>query len=172
MVTRNWYNFMKATRLEGVITNGLRAQDGSYHNAGYYNQSVGYEMVTMAAALRPGDVVFATNSQGIVLGSGTTPATFDDYNMESMITEGLSVSKVKKADEDNNPSYLLTITNISDAPITIGEVGILRRAYAGENVSTYKIVLMERTVMEEPLTIPAGSIGLVTYTVRMHIPEE
>lgn len=58
----------------------------------------------------------------------------------------------------------MTITNNNETDITIGEVGIVY-----QTGSSYS-VLFERTVLESPITIPAGGVGQVTYTIRMNYP--
>ena len=60
-------------------------------------------------------------------------------------------------------SAVLTITNNNATDITIGEVGIV---YQGSNTAA----LLERTVLDSPITIPAGGVSQITYTIRMNYP--
>ena len=44
------------------------------------------------------------------------------------------------------------------------------QAYTGEG-SGYKQVLMERTVLDSPVTLSAGDVAVVTYTISLAIPQ-
>lgn len=169
MITRNWYANLKSNHNRAVITNGIRLQDGSYASVGYYASYP--ERVYNALVVRETDVVFNSGAAGIVLGSGNTPPTIDDYCLESMITSGLSPKTIISNDENGDLKYTITMTNTSQNPITIGEVGIMSKVYTGANTNTSNIVLMERTVLEEPITIPANGVGVVTYITGFAVPE-
>lgn len=169
MITRNWYANLKSNHNKAVITNGIRLQDGSYADVGYYETYP--EKVYNALVVRETDVVFNSSSAGIVLGSGNTPPTIDDYCLESMITSGLSQKTIISNDENGNLTYKATMTNISQNPITIGEVGVISKVYTGANTATGKIVLMERTALETPVTIEPDGVGQITYTIVVDIPE-
>ena len=168
MVTRNWYNQFKAMLARAVIPGGMIVWDGSTDNAGYYVNSMSNQPDTLSFYVK--NVVYSV-TEGIVLGSGTTPATMDDHKLEAQITSGLSVSVVRAADANSNASFTLTITNLSDKDITIGEIGIVDTCYRGNNSNTISYALTERTVLDAPITIPGGGVGLVTYTISMTMPE-
>lgn len=172
MVTRNWYNFFKSYRGARRIEGGITEWNGTKNYAGWYNTSSSSFANTIT--FRDAAVRFATGTgnEGIVLGSGRTPATIDDYKLESMITSGLSASATRSYDEDNDTIYVLTITNTSNEDITIGEIGCVGIVHIGENNSGTKYVLTERTVLDSPVTIPAGGIGKVEYRIKMIIPED
>lgn len=169
MITRNWYVNLRSNHARTVITNGLVLPTGSYANAGYYENYA--EKVYNALVIRETDVVFNSTSAGIVLGRDSTPPTLNDCCLKSLITGGLSIKTVTKADENGDLKYTMTMTNTSQNPITIGEVGIMSKVYTGANTSTSNIVLMERTVLEEPITIPANGVGVVTYITGFAVPE-
>lgn len=110
---------------------------------------------------------------GQAFGTGDTPASEDDYTLESVITSGLSASApsvTTEYDSENNCYFrrmTYTINNTSDADITIKEVGTYRGiAYAstlGATGSSTKLLLVDRTVLDTPLTIPAGEAGVLRY---------
>lgn len=164
MVTRNWYNYYKSQRMWKVITDGLKYQNGNVGNSGY-----GTSPQSDTLLFRTGSVQIGGSSNGIVLGSGMTPATLDDYCLESRITSGLSGSVSLTSDPNNDLLYTLVLTSTSTDDITIGEIGIMSYAYTGQNGGN-ALVLIERTVLDTPVTIPAGGIGQVTYTIRMNYP--
>ena len=63
---------------------------------------------------------------------------------------------------------LYTITNTGSSAFTIGELGLIAATYT--NVSTNSKCLVERTVLDTPVTIPAGGIGQVEYTITFNYP--
>ena len=169
MVTKNWYTVLKAQMARTTILNGLRDTSGITYNAGYGTGSNYVFLDTMVP--RAGGLNFSRSSTGVVLGSGSTPPTLDDYTLEEMIESGLSGSVTNTAvDENHNVTKTYTITNTSDEDITITEIGIHGWAYTQENRNSV-CLLIDRTLLEEPVTIPAGGVGIVTYTLGINIPE-
>ena len=167
MVTKNWYMAIKSNMIRKVIPGGLTTWDGSHAHSGYSTSGTN---VMESVAFYMTKAVFASGTEGIVLGSGTTPATVYDYALESLITSGLNANVVRSADGGDNLVYVLTLTNTSVEEITIGEIGIVDQAYTGEG-SGYKQVLMERTVLDSPVTLSAGAVAVVTYTISLAIPQ-
>lgn len=118
------------------------------------------------------------SSYGLIFGSGNTPATIDDYKLSGDAIQNISTSYTDNStyEEDGSASvasYTYTITNNNDTDITIGEVGLF--SGATWNVKSYSIYthhyyMYERTALETPITIPAGGVGQVTYTIRMEYP--
>lgn len=164
MITRNWYTWFKTQRAKTTVAGALTSLSGAHTTSGY-KTSVGSEMLFWVNSFTLG-----TNNDGVVLGRGTTPATLDDYMLEDQITEGLSASVASELDADNDTVLTLTVTNISAEDITIGEIGIVVAAPTGTNSGSTK-VLIERTVLDSPVTIPAGGVAVVTYTIKLNIPE-
>lgn len=132
----------------------------------YFNPKGGYYTDALRLNMTDGN-------GGMAVGSGSTPATENDYTLESVITSGLSASTPVASTEydDVNNCYIrrltFTISNTSDSAVTIREIGTYRGiAYAntlGANASSYKLVLVDRTVLDEALTIPAGEAGVLRY---------
>ena len=112
----------------------------------------------------------------VVFGSGNNPATPNDYTMD-FIT-GLTATVVKSVDNDDNgasSTAVFTITNTNSNEVTISEVGIFSSLYTrltpdAVGASGSVPFLMERTVLDTPVTIPAGGVGQVTYTIRRNYP--
>ena len=104
---------------------------------------------------------------GVIIGTGTTPPALDDYCLSGdLITTFTGSVNITQELTDDGVSYtaLYTITNIGTESFTIGEIGM----YGG--VTSGVAVLLERTVLDSPITIPAGSVGQVTYTIRFNYP--
>lgn len=113
----------------------------------------------------------------ILFGSGNTPPTIDDYRLEGTIATNCTYSVLNEGSYASDGSHGVytrsyTITNNNDTEITIGEIGffieeIHKTAY--RKYTSYPI-LCERTALEAPITIPAGGVGQITYTIKMEYP--
>lgn len=118
-------------------------------------------------------------SSGIALGTGTTAPTDEDYTIESIISSGLSFSATPHTNEaydstnDVYSIYLdLTIANSSAEAITISELCFFVYIYGmtslGVTVSTAasnrNCTLVDRTILETPVTIPAGESKTIRYS--------
>lgn len=117
---------------------------------------------------------------GVIFGSGNEAPTIDDYKLSGSVIQNIVTNHAKNLtyNEDGSfseASYLYTITNNNSTEITIGEVGLFSEAVwkTSNNSSTmytHHYYMWERTALETPITIPAGGVGQVTYTIRMGYP--
>ncbi len=104
----------------------------------------------------------STNGLGyIVLGNGTTEPTPEDYRLESQITTNLSCDSVSVSRNTTVKTYTATFSNSGTSDITVTEVGYVSRIIY--KYSNYDDFLMDRTVLDTPITIPAGESRTVTY---------
>ena len=136
---------------------------GNSYNA-YFNYNSSQKIFQFYNSLK----ALASNdtTSGVVVGSGTTPPTAQDYKLENQITTvsgNVAYNTTQDADGVTINS-IITVTNTADTDITIGEVGLY------VNTSGNWTWMAERTVLETPVTIPAGGVGQVTYTIRMNYP--
>lgn len=111
---------------------------------------------------------------GVIFGTGTTSPTRDDYCLSGDIITTISTSSIggfTKDDDGLTGEYTYTVTNTGSSDITIGEIGLITSTYSNTSYTAaeYKF-LVERTVLETPITIPAGGVGQITYTIRMNFP--
>lgn len=104
----------------------------------------------------------ATNKYGVVFGTDGTPATEDDYTFANGFISGIAmtVSKSSGAQDDTGGTggaiereYVIVNNNSED--ITIREIGIW-----------WKGLLLERTVLDNPVTIAPGEAGGIKYSLR------
>lgn len=108
---------------------------------------------------------------GVYFGSGSTPAAKSDYTLEAPIESGLSVTNqdgftandLADGSMEWSSSYILQ--NTTSESITIREIGIVTPI--GKNTSNYHCILMERSVLSSPVTIPAGEAYLLTYKITI-----
>lgn len=115
-----------------------------------------------------------TEPFGVYFGSGSTPATRADITLESPITSGLSISNTSKlfqVEEKADDNYVCygsyVLKNTTDADIIIREIGVITPI--GLSSSAYYPTLMERTVLTEPITIPAGGVKMIVLSVDLNM---
>lgn len=116
----------------------------------------------------------ARTAGAVVIGTGTTQPTFDDYDLSGSIIKTFTstVTSTSKTVEEAGItiSTTWTITNTSDAAFTIGEVAYFGGYKSAKNYTTVTAMCIERTALEEPVTIEAGGVGQLTYTIRLKYP--
>ena len=117
---------------------------------------------------------------GVFFGTDSTPATKNDYCLGSPITSGLSITNGANTpyteEEEGVYSFyaIFTVKNTTDSDINIYEIGTFTPVStasgfkATASSDTYYAALMERTVLTEPITIPAGESKLVTYKLTFN----
>ena len=128
---------------------------------------------SVLAGLRPysGNFISASYGNGIVFGDSDEPESEDDYYLKGSIINGLTASAaVEKVAGSVKKNF--TLTNNTSSPVTIKEVGFYAQFYftdmAGGGNAVY--IMVDRTVLDTPLTIPAGGIGQVEYTITFNYP--
>lgn len=184
MLTQNYYNLIanmigSAGHEYGSSTIGADARNpgllwidvfGVPYSEGYcFGGSFPYEV---NASLRLNNTNI--NDPGIVIGTDGTTPTIRDIQLGSMITSGVSMSLASTKHGCDAPGipyveYKISVTNTGSDPITIREIGY-RQKMCYENSSsassrTY-LVLLDRTVLTEPLTIQAGDSGIIDYKLQ------
>ncbi len=111
---------------------------------------------------------------GVRLGTGDAPATSDDYNFSGTLITGYSftaVVKTQNSAESDKITAIYTITNTSSSEITIKEIGIVAKMSSSTGAAQKRDMgLLERTVLDTPVTIPAGGVGQVEYTITFKYP--
>lgn len=98
------------------------------------------------------------------LGTGTTAATEDDYWLESQDDNLTCSSAVASETDSNTKVYTFTFNNPTDSDITITEIALgikLDTNVLSENAS----IMLDRTVLTTPITIPAGETKAITYEI-------
>lgn len=190
MFTDNYIKLQKILFCEDSISmvncTGEKKSIYNYYAPHYYG-NIGYSMRYARCQELPGSFatsknpITATGSPfGVYFGSGTTPASKEDYTLESIITSGLNITN-SSAPAVVNPAsgkYVVSadfiVRNTSAEDITICEIGIftpvstMNSNYEALVSTTYGTFLMERTVLDEPITIPAGEAKMITYAIEFN----
>ena len=125
------------------------------------------------------------DTYGIIVGSGETPVTLNDYSVESKIAHGsgsgqLDYSPVTVEDLGLDtivtpPVYRIrlirTFTNHTPSTITISEVAIYARSYWKDSAGVAaddKFMIM-RDVLSPPYNVPSGGIATVVIDVEVEV---
>ena len=174
MFTRNWYKALGAEMSRGNdtyqsvtgVTQNLYASNYLYY-FNYDKEHPSYPTIHKVQTTLNG-------KGGVVFGTGNTPPTIDDTTLSGNLISGFSYTKSVTTERgDNGVTFtaLYTVTNNNAEAITISEVAIIANL-SQSNTSpdaTYK-ALVDRTVLDTPVTIPAGGVGQVVYTITFNYP--
>ena len=172
MVTKNFYKMLAAmmTNLQDFTATSFA---GSEVEMNEYNWETRFEWNVLLSKLQKS----AGSNNGVVLGDGDTPPTFEDYtlagNLISNFTFTASTSVLKTDDSGATIRALYTITNNNSEEITIKEICLIVNATqysSGSGLYAKNKIVLDRTVLDTPVTIPAGGIGQVEYTITLNLP--
>ena len=157
MLNKNYYAI--------VINSTINKSDGAelltkFDGTTYSPNELGWDKIRFSESLF-GDILF---------GTGRNPPTFDDFKLSG---EEITTIKIQnttfsysKYSDGVKCIRSMFIQNIGSETITIGEVGwttgILRTS---NNLNT---VLLDRTILDEPLTLLAGESGQINYSIYFH----
>ena len=175
MFTLNWYKHFANVMLGEALLKYKSLSGTEYAMTNSYTYiSVGSTISNYPSV---NNVLTSANkgTGGVIFGTGTTPATINDYKLSGeRITGFAALAAVTRETHDSSVTLTTryTITNNSEAEMTIGEAGIvknLHNQYGTRESDSYK-GLLERTVLDTPVTIPAGGIGQVEYTITFNLP--
>lgn len=182
MFTQNYINYRHSsfmnrsdftgTTISGGALTGLLDEDGArYADIGSYI-FIGHAGEPPNSTTMGGSNTYYYEIGGVYFGSGATPPTKDDYCLESPVSsDTIAVSSGAKTQlSQENGQYIFIgdfiVRNKSDSAVNIQELGCFSqpmKSRGSTGLHTYYLCLMERTVLDEPVTIPAGESRLITY---------
>ena len=167
MLTKNFYSYMKAALQKTSAT--FTKPDGTTKMTGLSTNYI--PMPPLSVMNSWGSTV---NKHGVSFGTGTTPADVSNYCLESILDDtqisvtvpsGVSFSRGDTFDEY---SVSFGVTNKTAEAIIISEVGLTAIPYNSGSSNEVVYVLVDRTVLDTPITIPAGQSKQITYTIRFN----
>lgn len=188
MFTNNYILYQKARFLDGSYRGYVDFTGNTFQNYNVNNffNDIGRSMlyarcrpISGYTGRYPDNFSSYNVYNGIYFGSGTTPATREDFTLEKPITSGLSVSnpgtRVWYMDSDTG-QYSSTsdfiVRNTTDADIVISEIGIFcpmadhdTSKDDWDEDSTWRTVMMEHTILTQPITIMAGGARMISFTL-------
>lgn len=162
MLTKNFYALMRngLGKVNSAVVNENGEQKIARYDGDWWH-GVFYHMNNYNST---------TSSQNVDFGIGTTPATVNDYKLENKIVTGIKVaypSSVTTEQTDSHILWTVTFGVTASVEVTISEIGLKSRAVTGDGGSS-STVLVDRTVLDTPITIPAGQSKQITYTIRFN----
>ena len=177
MFTNNWYKTLASAITKNSAKNFVNVngeEKGLHSYNSIYNISLASNTGASEVAYIGRLVQTYNGLGGVRLGTGDTPATVDDYKLSGNLITGYNFTVkigTQNSAESDKITATYTITNTSSSAITIKEVGIV--AKMADSTGTPQIQhmgLLERTVLDTPVTIPAGGVGQVVYTITFKYP--
>ena len=117
----------------------------------------------------------SANSAGVKVGSGNAAESDLDHNLADLITAGVSGSIVLQsrtvdASGKSKIVLLVTVTNTGETDVTISEIGYFVQMKGGTTVNststTNYYIMLDRTLLDTPVTIPAGNSATITYVIQ------
>ena len=102
----------------------------------------------------------------VILGSGTTAPTPEDYNIEQSIMSAISNfnSSINVTSSNGQEKTVITVsgTNTSNDAITISEIGIVK-PIRPDNINDPRNVLFIRHLLDEPKSVASGEGFALTF---------
>lgn len=170
MLTNNFNKIMAAIMMNGKTTAVDYA--GATKNLSYYPENMKHA-ICLWDIMSTVSTTLANNYHGVFLGDGTTPPTKNDYSLSGNVITTIKTTITKTSDVYDDgvaSSAVYTVTNTGSEAITISEICLFGRCNYNTGTSVMSPFLLDRTLLDSPITIPAGGVGQVTYTIRMNYP--
>lgn len=113
-------------------------------------------------------------SIGIAVGSGSTAATDDDYNLESEIpyynVNGyVSILNISMKNDYPCVELLVSVSNVGNSAFTVSEIGyfmmVESKTSPDASSGSAATMLIDRSVLSTPVTIAAGETKQIKYTI-------
>lgn len=119
-------------------------------------------------------VTTSATGAGISVGTGSNPTQESDYNLDEPLTSGINLTltgTTTGVTSDGHPyiTYKVTITNTGSETIRVREIGYkqtLKVCPKPKSASVSDVVfLLDRTLLQTPIELPAGDAGVISYTI-------
>lgn len=170
MITLNYYK-MLSNMIRGYMASYPIMPDGSQAIYGVTISSMLEDIYALGTQFKNDYVSTTTSvkntaSRGVVIGSGTDEENISDIKLVNRIDPSKVSMNVVTVVNDDRTEFVktITITNLSSDDITISEVGL---QVSSTNGSQTFAILVDRTLLAEPVTIPSGGVGQVIYTLNI-----
>lgn len=175
MITKNWYKMIATLILgkKGVSWSADILNTDGVSKPHYFNTSNSYFYDTYSFEQMLSTIKTSyTDGLGVCFGTGNTPATLDDYKLSGDIITTLSGPCAISRGIDADGAYITaryTLNNNGNSSVTVSEIAALTYIWT-TNSSNRAYPMIDRTVLDTPVTIPAGGVGQVVYTITFNYP--
>lgn len=99
-------------------------------------------------------------SSWLIIGTGTGTVSENDYCLFNQDSKCTCVSAASSTTSNLTKSYTATFQNNSESDVTITETGIVGDVWIYNN---FYELLLEHTLLETPVIIPAGETRTIAY---------
>lgn len=99
-------------------------------------------------------------SSWLIIGTGTGTVSENDYCLFNQDSNCTCVSAASSTTSNLTKSYTATFQNNSESDVTITETGIAGECWV---YNYWYTMLLEHTLLETPVIIPAGGTRTITY---------
>lgn len=175
MLTNNFYKMLYTSMTQKTLTNEIvtttnNLQNSAFDKPNYGMPSFNYYFFTSFFSKT---VSTSTNDKNVVaFGTGSTPPSVDDYWLSGDLITGISIvaQGITRANTEGGVGFTnkLTVENTGSDTIVINEMAIIARCYY--NASSYDgPAMVDRTVLDTPLTLAPGEQGTIDYTFNLPI---
>ena len=172
MFTRNWYKAIAAemSRVNDTfqsVTGATQTLTASYY---LYRLNLNEDGRDVPSIYKVRTSL--ESNGGVIFGTGNTPPTIDDTTLSGDLVSGFSYNSnvsAERGEDGVTLTALYTVINNNAEAITISEVALIANLYNNNTQAMYK-GLLDRTVLDTPVTIPAGGVGQVEYTITLNLP--
>ncbi len=176
MLTKTFNNVIRAVvtgekltfkRVDGTTTEVTIPNTVGSNFISYYSTT----MLRIPELLKLGRYTTAVGNSsagGVCFGTGTTAPTDSDYTITQKVLDASSGASVtiNTSTDGNTHTGIYTIVNNGTQDLVITEVGLYGTIPYGS--SQYYAYLIDRTLLESSVTIPAGGgVGKVVYSITI-----
>lgn len=166
MLTKNYYNVFAVLSTGITMSNGGVLPSGSKQTIYHHNST----LTALNFYAGTSNVLTAVTGIGIVFGDGTTEPTIDDHKLSGNIITNISKIGDSYSYKVTSDGYVCTktviIKNTGTESITVGEVGWISLVNSGNSTAFY--ALLDRTLLDSPVVIPAGKSAQIDYSVCLN----
>lgn len=168
MLTQNFKNAIAMVLQRGSIDKGLLPIT-AYNGTTYYLSSSAAIPANLTQTL-----TLSVSAAGICMGQGDTAPALTDYQLERQIEYSLTGSVLQTVldlDANGNPyiQFDIAVTNTADTAVTVREIGYrqnLRGSTAVGGTGSNRVCLLDRTVLDTPVTVEPGGAATIRYTLK------
>lgn len=169
MLTKNWFIFFK----NYFASTNDNLQIKAVNTGG--TEKVVYGANTHSSLFPTIKTALSSNiltDSGICFGDGDTPPTEDDYTLSGSHLTGLVSIDTKSESSIDGEDVVFTmhytLENKGTTAVTVKEVAWVSGHRITMNNNGY--FMLDRTLLDSPVTIEPGSVAKITYTRSLTIP--
>lgn len=167
MLVNNYWFLKKYADETGFSYSTFTTRDIGLVNTSGVGFSISVSTQYGSAITRDAQNFALKNGLTLQIGTGDRPAAITDFALQSPVSVSLSVT-ISSVVNENGMQTIINArgVNTTGSELIIKEVGIVKTnlEYRDQTAPNYQSALFIRKVLDNPITIPAGSNFTLTYT--------